>query len=76
MNDNHNDVIISGGCNYCDVTSTYDFSNSIIHINIRSLAPKIGEIENLLNLLKYPKVLLFSETWLTALLLFILMGTI
>jgi hypothetical protein len=65
MDDIHSDVIIIGDCNYCDLTSACDLSDSIIHINIRSLAPKISELEILLNLLKYPKVLLISETWLS-----------
>jgi hypothetical protein len=65
MDDIHSDVIITGDCNYCDPTSACDLSDSIIHINIRSLAPKISELEILLNILKYPKVMLISETWLS-----------
>jgi hypothetical protein len=65
MDDIHSDVIITGDCNYSDLTSACDLSDSIIHINIRSLAPKISELEILLNLLKYPKILLISETWLS-----------
>ena len=33
-------------------------------MNIRSLAPKIDEIESLIILLGYPKIFLLSETWL------------
>jgi hypothetical protein len=71
MNDIYSDVIITGDCNYCDLTSACDLSDSIIHINIRSLAPKISELEILLNLLKYPKVLLISQITLPLLMLMV-----
>ncbi len=34
-------------------------------MNVRSLLPKLGEVEGLLQLLNFPKALLLSETWLT-----------
>ena len=35
-----------------------------MHLNIRSLAPKVSELEFFLDLMGYPKVLLLSKTWL------------
>ncbi len=36
-----------------------------MHLNIRSLAPKVSELEILLDLVGSPKVLILSETWLS-----------
>ena len=54
-------------CVYYDLTSIANikFSNSIMHLNIRSLSPKIGELEASINLTESPKVLMLTETWLT-----------
>jgi hypothetical protein len=53
-------------CNYHDLASinNIQFPNSIMHLNIRSLSPKIDELEALINLVGSPKVLMLSETWL------------
>ena len=54
-------------CVYHDLKSIANikFSNSVMHLNIRSLCPKIGELEALINLTGSPKVLMLTETWLT-----------
>jgi len=53
-------------CNYYDLSTVTRerFSNSNLHLNVRSLLHKVGEIDALLNLLGLPKVLMLSETWL------------
>jgi hypothetical protein len=54
-------------CEYHDLStiSNISFSNSLMHLNIRSISKKLGELEALINLTGSPKVLMLSETWLT-----------
>jgi hypothetical protein len=61
------DELINGECCYVSVDSDniVPMSNSIIHLNIRSLAPKVSELEMLLNLMNQPKVMLVTKTWLS-----------
>jgi hypothetical protein len=61
------DELIDGECSYISVDSDniVSMSNSITHLNIRSLAPKVSELEMLLNLMNLPKVMLVTETWLS-----------
>lgn len=51
------DELLDGECCYVsvDFDNIVPMSNSIIHLNIRSLAPKVSELEMLLNLMNLPK---------------------
>jgi hypothetical protein len=57
----------TGTCNYFHLTTrcTAHFSNSFFHLNVRSLASKLFELEALIGILNFPKVFLLSETWLS-----------
>jgi hypothetical protein len=56
---------LNSTCAYVDVTALpHDISNSIMHLNVRSIFHKVAEIEGVLSLLGFPKALLVSETWL------------
>ena len=46
--------------------SCWSFYDYIVNINIRSVINKVNELELLLAMLKFPKVILLSETWLDA----------
>ena len=46
--------------------SRWLFNDYIVHINIRSVRNKVNELELLLAMLKFPKLILLSETWLDA----------
>ena len=58
--------LLSGDCVYYELTNPRltSFTNSVIHLNIRSLRNKIPELECIINLLKYPKLIMLPETWL------------
>lgn len=55
-------------CAYIDLTSinTTSFSNCIVHVNIWSLRNKISELEGILRILDFPKIILITETWLSS----------
>ena len=69
MDDNadETDIINTGDCDYYDlsVPLTVKFTNSIFHLNVRSLASKVCDIEGLINITGIPKVFMLSETWLS-----------
>ena len=58
----------SGDCWYYDLSnlSDYPFSNSILHLNVRSFKYKLNDTETLLMMLNSPKALVLTETWLKA----------
>ena len=35
-----------------------------MHLNVKSVSPKLSKIQGLLNLLGFPKIFMLSETWL------------
>ena len=59
-----NTELLADYCNYLSLAHIpiNRFVNSLFHMNVRSLAPKIGEIESLIILLGNPKIFLLSET--------------
>ena len=60
-----NDPMSINDCEYLDLDNqNIDFNNNVLHLNIRSLQNKVHEIENLISLLKFPRVFALSETWL------------
>lgn len=69
MDDNadETDIINTGDCDYYDlsVPLTVKFTNSIFHLNVRSLASKVCDIEGLMSITGIPKVFMLSETWLS-----------
>jgi hypothetical protein len=56
----------SGDCCYYDLSTLPIgiLTNSILHMNVRSLQHKLDEVEALVTLFKYPKVIVLTETWL------------
>ena len=56
----------SGFCTYFDLNSLSNrkFVNSFMHLNVRSVSPKLPEIQGLLFLLGFPKIFMLSEIWL------------
>ena len=58
--------MIEGDCNYCDLTSlnSFNISDSITHLNIRSLRNKSDELNSIISMLHFPNVIYISETWL------------
>ena len=63
--DFENDPMSINDCEYLDLDNqNIDFNNNVLHLNIRSLQNKVHEIENLISLLKFPRVFALSETWL------------
>ena len=61
-----NEDIIEGYCNYCNLTSsnTFKFSNSVTHLNIKSLRNKSDELNSFISMLHFPNGICISETWL------------
>ncbi len=59
----------TGDCTYYELADTnnlnFDDSFLLAHLNVRSLFNKVGEVDAVINLLNFPKLLLLSETWLT-----------
>ena len=67
MNDADNDgLVISGTSEYVDLNNVKGnrFCNSILHLNVRSLTKKVGDIKLMLSDLSYPKLMLLTEIWL------------
>lgn len=59
-------AFVSGVCDYLNLSDvTKAFCNSFMHLNVRSQYHKVSELEALLNILGFPKVLLITETWLS-----------
>ena len=62
----YNDNSIITNCTYVDLSSTnLSFNDYIVHLNVCSLKTKVSELEGLITLLNFPKVVLLSETWLS-----------
>ena len=57
--------MIEGDCNYCELASlnSFKFSNSIAHLNIRSLRKKSDELNSIVSMLHFPNFICISETW-------------
>ena len=54
-------------CDHVDLFSvkSLQVGNLFVHLNIKSLVPKLAELEALLSVLGMPKLVLISETWLS-----------
>ena len=65
---NDDDVNLVGDCAYTNLASVNvdTFTNSILHLNMRSIRHKTAELEVIPNLLGLPKVVMITETWLTS----------
>ena len=68
MESNDNEFeLLNGDCCYLDLSTVppNQFLNSFIHLSVRSLVRKTGEIEALFKIAGLPQALLLTETWLT-----------
>ena len=65
---NDDAVNLVGHCTYTNLASVNvdTFTNSVLHLNMRSIRHKTAELEVILNLLGLPKVIMITETWLTS----------
>ena len=58
---------INTNCTYVDLSLTnLSFNDYFVHLNVCSLKNKVSELESLITLLNFPKVVLLSETWLSS----------
>ena len=61
------DYNIHTNCTYVDLSSTnLSFNDYIVHLNVCSLKNKVSELEGLITLLNFPRVVFLSETWLSS----------
>ena len=60
----YENFFVNGDCSYNDLTSSPSINNSIVHINIRSLINEVNDLDGLLNILDFPKIVMLSETWI------------